>query len=436
MTRPTDDRHEFQPLLAEIEERPLNPLGRATFWIIVGALLCALLWMFYGEVDVVVTARGRVIPSGEVKVIQPLSAGVVRSILVAPGDYVERGQILMEIDPSDIDPELASLTTELAQVQIERRRIAALLDDLPFAWGEEGDPDAIFNVQQEIYRTEKNRLYQQVSAKQEVLGQLAEQLAVLDNSAAHSSYMVGVLSERLERLARVREIISHEDFEKSQSDLQQYRVELLSLPHRQAEIRARQEQIRQEIDFLHEENRNRLLLELAEKNHRQSYLQARIEQTAFRSSRQQLAAPVDGHISRLLFHTIGGVVTPAEKLAYLVPASAPLLVRAQLQSKDAGHVRAGMAVSIKVDTFNFQKYGTLNGVVEQIAKDSHEDELLGLVYDLYIAPQQTGLLVSGVDIPLATGMGVTAEIMVGKRRIIEFFIYPLIRYLDEGISVR
>lgn len=150
----------------------------------------------------------------------------------------------------------------------------------------------------------------------------------------------------------------------------------------------------------------------------------------------RITAPVDGYVSRLLFHTVGGVVTPAEVLAYIVPEQSLLLIRGLLQNKDAGFVAENMDVSIKVDTFNFQKYGTLDGRVQQIARDSLEDEGLGLVYEIYIRPTRTQLLVDGVDTPIVTGMSVTAEVKVGERRIIEFFLYPLIRYLDEGISVR
>lgn len=105
-------------------------------------------------------------------------------------------------------------------------------------------------------------------------------------------------------------------------------------------------------------------------------------------------------------------------------------------NKDVGFVNSGMNTAIKVDSFDFQKYGTLKGLLLQVSKDSIEDKNLGLVYEAYIRPEETRLTVDGAEVRLATGMSVTAEIMVGKRRVIEFFIYPLIKYLDEGISVR
>jgi len=240
----------------------------------------------------------------------------------------------------------------------------------------------------------------------------------------------------LNRLEQVRDIISRDEYETTQSEMQRYRTELAASGHRSAELGARKEQTLQEIAFIREDDRNRLLTELAEKNQRQLYLRAQIEQAEFRSSRQQITAPVNGYVSRLLFHTIGGVVTPAEELAYIVPVDSPLLVKARLLNKDAGFVAKDMPASVKIDTFNFQKYGTIEGRVLQVSRDSVEDEHLGLVYETYIAPEKSTLLVDGVETPIVAGMSVSAEVKVGKRRIIEFFLYPLIKYLDEGISVR
>jgi hemolysin D len=436
MRRKDNDQHEFKPLLVEIEERPLNPLGRIIFWVIISAMGFAVLWMFIGKVDVVVTARGKVIPTGEVKTIQPLSGGVVRSILVEPGDYVRQGQVLMEIDPSSIDPELVSLTTDLHQVRIERQRISALLKNDDFMPDDPQESVELYVMQQEIYAAEKERLRQQLGAKEAVLQQLSEQSSMIDDAAVFAAIMVAQLSDRTERLHQVRDIISRDEFEQTHAELCRFENELLGTRRRKEEVLARKQQTHQEIAVIREDFRNRLLLELAEKTQRQLYLQAQIEQKSFLSGRQQITAPVDGYVSRLLFHTVGGVVSPAEILAYIVPEQSPLRIRALLQNKDAGFVTEGMDVSIKVDTFNFQKYGTIGGKVLQVARDSIEDELLGLVYEIYVHPARTYLAVEGIDTPIVTGMSVTVEIKVGKRRIIEFFLYPLIRYLDEGISVR
>lgn len=436
MFRKNDDRHEFMPLLVEIEEAPLNPLGRFIFWIIILAILFLSLWMAFGRVDVVVTARGKVIPVGEVKTVQPLNAGVVRNIFVKPGDYVEKGQILMEIDPSDIDPELASMQQDLKQVELEIVRIESLLKGIVFAPSPALYDAGLIQVQLDFHASVKERLEKQIRVKKETLVQVEERLAAERTLSQQAKYLLDLASQRLSRLGTVRDIISRDDYDNAGSDCKKYGSELESSGHRIEELLAQRAQVGEEIQLIEAEERNRLLTELSENKQKYLYLKARIEKTEFISTRQQITSPVDGYVAQLLFNTIGGVVTPAEKLAHIVPKDSPLVVKALIMNRDMGFVTGGMEASIKVDAYDFQKYGTLDGRVLQISKDSIEDKNLGLVYEAYVSPLKTTLVVDGKETPLSTGMSVTAEVRVGKRRIIEFFIYPLIKYLDEGISVR
>lgn len=179
-----------------------------------------------------------------------------------------------------------------------------------------------------------------------------------------------------------------------------------------------------------------MLTELAETRQRETYLVGKIERSEFLSNRQVIVSPVKGHVAQLFLHTTGGVVTPAEKLATIVPLDSPLLIRGLVQNKDVGFIEPKMDVSLKIDAFDFQKYGIIDGELLHVSRDSVEDKNLGLVYEVYVRPRQLMLMVEGKETTISTGMSVSAEIKVGKRRIIAFFIYPLIKYLDEGISVR
>lgn len=429
------DQHEFKPLLIEIEEEPQNPLGRIIFWTIMAALMFTALWMYFGQVDVVITARGKVIPQGEVKVVQPLTTGVVHTILVKEGDLVRKGQVLMEIDPSQTEPELESMKANLMQVTLEIERIQATLAEQLF--DPKGQYDqGLIDVQLQIYQSSKQRLNDQLRVKQEQLSQVDEKKSSLIKSLIQTNYLVGMYQERLNRLETVRDIVSREDFTNAETELKGAKNDAAITAHQLEEARSACQQVIEEIALLKEDERNRLLAELAEKRRDQLYLRANVEQSTFVTERQQIIAPVEGYINNLLIHTVGGVVTPAEKLISVVPVDSPLVIKALVESKDSGFVEAGMAASIKIDTFSFQKYGIIDGVVAQVARDSLEDERLGLVYEVYVDPQQLTLMVEGQQMPITIGMGVTVEVKTGMRRIIEFFIYPMIKYLDEGMSVR
>lgn len=431
-----DDTHEFKPLLAEIEDEPLHPLGRTTFWVVVSAIVFFGGWTWFGKVDVVVSARGRVIPQGEIKILQPLTTGVVSSILVKEGDFVKKDQVLMEIDPSGTEPELASMQDNAGQLELELLRLDAILNQQPFQ-----PPAGRYNagpvmVQQKLYASTLARLQKQVQTKEEELQQINEQLSAAEAEYNRLQALLAVAEDKLTRLKPVRDLVSQDQYSGAESEVTSLRGNLAASYHKGKELRAAARRNRSELAVIVEVERDKTLAEIADKQNKLGYLRADIEKTTYINARQQLVAPVDGFVNKLLIHTVGGVVSPAEKLIALVPAGSPLLISALVQNKDIGFIAEAMEASIKVDTFNFQKYGTLAGRVSHVASDSMEDKELGLVYDVYVEPRATSLMVEGVLTPITTGMSVTAEIKVGKRRIIEFFIYPLIKYLDEGLSVR
>lgn len=332
-----DDAHEFKPLLTEIEDRPLNPLGNKMFWTIIIFMLIAALWMFFGRVDVVITARGQIIPDGEEKLIQSLDKGVMTQLFVKEGDLVHEGQVLAIVAPAEYEPGL-----ELNNIREERARIAS---------------------------------------------QLASDRARLATAAADRR-----------RLEAVRDIVPQTRYH---------------------------EALNQETGLRHEiQGLNAQIAALDNKR------------VQLEKQKQILKAPMDGYINKIMIHTIGGVVQPAEPIMSMVQKDAPLMIKAQVMNQDVGFVKAGMPVSIKVDTYNFQKYGILNGVVTVVSPNSIQDEKMGPIFEVFIKPENTTLVVEGKTETIKFGMSTTNEIKIGKRRIIEFFIYPLIKYLDESIKVQ
>lgn len=332
-----DDSHEFKPILAEIEDAPLNPIGNTIFWIIIAFIVIAASWMYFGKVDIVVTARGLIIPTGEEKVIQSLDKGVVTELLVKEGEYVNEGQLVAIISPAEHEPGL-----ELNNIKEEEVRVA-------------------------------------------------EQLA-----SDRSKYAIALDNKR--RLESVRDIIPQYRYDDAVKEVTELSHSVSALSASLAEIRNKRVQIEKQ--------------------------------------KQILKSPIDGYVNTIFTHTIGGVVTPAEKIMTIVPKDASMQIKAKVLNQDVGFIESGMPVSVKVDTYNFQKYGILDGVVTIVSPNSIKDEQLGDIYEVYIEPKNTTLLVEGKEQSIKYGMTTTNEIKIGKRRIIEFFIYPLIKYMDESIKVR
>lgn len=332
-----NDSHEFEPLLAEIEQSPINPIGPTIFWLVIIFIVIASAWMYFGKVDVVVTARGMVIPDGEQKLVQSLDKGVVSSILVKEGDYVEQDQVLTIINPAEHEPGLE-------------------------------------------------------------LNNIAEEQAKTIEQIASTKARLSFARDRKARLETVRDILPKASYDEANEQVTVLSHELKALESTFEELENRKEQLEKQI--------------------------------------QTIKAPIDGYVNKIAIHTIGGVVTPAQELMTIVPKDSKLVIKAKVMNQDIGFIDEGMEVSIKIDTFNFQKYGILKGVVTLVGVNSIEDERLGPVYEVYIRPEDTTLMVEGKEQSIKSGMSSTNEINIGKRRIIEFFIYPLIKYLDESIKVR
>ena len=429
-----DDSHEFKPVLSEIEDSPVSPLGQFTFWIIVSIMIVTVLWLTIGKVDIVVSARGLVIPDGEAKIIQPLDTGVISKILVKEGDFVKEGQPLLEIDPAITEPELVSVQKNLEDTLLEIKRLNATANGNNFDTTYESSETAV--IQQNLYNASMSAIKNKVEAKKIDLSKTEDELNATKAELSAKKQILGAKIDKEQRMKNVLDVIAYDDYQNILNEIKTLRAEVTKLNYQIKELTSQKIQIKKEIRAVEDEFRATNIEKLADKTKTANELKSNAEQIIFRNTKQTITSPCDGYVDKLFIHTIGGVVTPAQQLFAITPINTPLMIKATVLNQDIGFVKEGMNVSVKIDTFNFQKYGMLEGEVKTVSKNSIQDEKLGPVYEVYITPLTHTLKVEGKDEPIRTGMSLSAEINVGKRRIIEFFIYPLIKYLDEGMSVR
>jgi hemolysin D len=153
---------------------------------------------------------------------------------------------------------------------------------------------------------------------------------------------------------------------------------------------------------------------------------------------QTLHAPIDGIVQQLAVTTVGGVVTAAQPLLTIVPENTPLELEAQVLNRDIGHVKLGQRVINKVETYDFTRYGYIEGEVQWVGTDAVQDPKLGLVYPIRVklAHMQTPNQVNGNSGLVAAGMNVTADIRTDERRLIEYLVAPMLRYKQEALRER
>ncbi len=431
----TKDKNRFKPHLVEIEESPVSPLGRLIMWTILIFITLSILWLFIGKTDVVVSARAKVIPMGDVKILQPLSRGAVKKIYVKEGDRVKKGDPIIEIDPTVEESNIEAKKRILTQLELEVAKIKSILNKTPFKIPNGIDPKTAALITS-VYDTELQTIQEQNKQIDQQIKQLNEQISSteIEKARMQQFYKLGIQEER--RLKKVLDIIAKNDYYRLQKQNMSYKNEIKKLSHEIERLKRKLDEVNMKRNLITQDFRNRHYADLMEKEKKIVAYKSDIQTIEFKKKKQIIKSPVDGIIAKLAINTIGAVVTPAEKLVALVPKNVPIQLKATVQNKDIGFIKVGMPVAIKIDTFNFQRFGLIDGIVTKIGANSIEDKKMGPVYEVFIEPKQTSLIVEGEERFLMPGMSATAELKVGKRRIIELFVYPLIKYFNEGISVR
>ena len=417
------------PAALALQDRPDSAALRRTARLLMLMVLLVLMWSVLGKVDIVVGASGRVIPSARTKTIASVDVASVRALHVVEGQRVNAGDVLVELDSSGSDAEYQKAADRVVAAQLEMARARALIAavqaprNLPLntplntpQWPDLAmDKVALATPEQQA--TAASHLRRQVVDFQ-------ARMTRLDDAVARYVAALPLVRQRAADLAALlvtQDVSSHAWLEK-----EQLRIELegqLADAENQRRVLLAQT-VREAHDALHESQR--VLVASAQDQERASE----------RSRLLRLTSPVDGTVQQLTVHTVGGVVPAAQPLMQVVPLGSPVEVEAQLENRDVGFVQEGQAVVVKVDAFDYTKYGTVSGVVRHVSHDAIQDERRGLLYPVRIALTTDHLVVDGVPMPVTAGMAVNLNIKTGTRRVIEFVLSPLIRHQKEALRER
>jgi hemolysin D len=445
---------DFLPAAVEIQERPPSPVGRAVIWSIVAFFGIGIVWAVIGEIDIVASAQGKIVPSGRVKVIQPLEIGVVRSIQVHEGERVQAGDLLIELDPTATRADLDRLEMELRDARLDRARFRQLERMTVDA---AADPEQPRTVALELSTEAGREVDATAKSLQDRLLKSAwfehrARLAALDNTIVSREAQLAALRDDVKKLEGTLPLITKRAdalkrllakklaAEQTWLELEEQRIgqrqELAAQTDRTRQVEASIREARQQRNALEAEFRHRLLDKLSTTDRRIDQLQQDRLKAIQRTELQHLRAPVAGVVQQLAVHTVGGVVTPAQELMKIVPESENLEVEAWILNRDIGFIEAGQAADIKIETFPFTKYGTIDAEVIDVSNDAVSDDRRGLVYAGRVMMKQSAIQVGNRRVNLTPGMAVTVEVKTGKRRLIEYVLSPLLRYKQESLGER
>lgn len=449
--RPRSD-HEFLPAALEIMERPPSPGLRYLMLGICGLFAIALLWSLVGKVDVIATAGGKVIPSGNVKVIQPVELGYVRAIHVRNGQHVSAGQLLVELDPTLAGADAAAATAGLLTSDLQAARNAALvahLDGRPANFiAPPGTDPAIARAQRDYigaaiseYEGERAGIRQRraqheadLRAAEAEIAKLERTLPLLDEQlAARVALTEKGYFSKLKMLEYKQLRVEHiQNIEVQRANATRARAQI-------AEADAQLVQLRGSFG-------RGAVTQLVEGQDKSRVAREEVTKSIRRREYQALRAPVAGIVQQLAISTIGGVVQPAQALMVVVPDDAQPVVEANILNRDIGFVAVGQKVRVKLEAFPFTEYGVVPGIVDSISRDAidlsqpgtpQRDEKgrpiqQGLVYAARIRLLQRTIHAGRREVAIGPGLAVQAEIVTGRRRIISYLLSPIAKIADEA----
>lgn len=445
MDAPLRRGHEadFLPAALAIRDTPVHPAPRIAMGLIMLFAAIALLWAVFGRIDIVASAQGKLIPDDRSKVIQPKETASVLAIHVRDGQRVAAGDVLIELDATQAHADTTHINQTYLATRLEVTLARALLASLEAMRPPRLIPD--FDVDAVRLAAEQRQLDGRH-------GELRAKLEQIDAEIARREAELRATREGVEKLIQTLPIVRqraqdymdlldknfvsrHGYLEREQARIEQER-DLASQQAKLEEIRAALLEGQRRRVALIAETRRATLDTLSQAEQKLASLAQEQIKAEDRKRLLRLTAPVAGTVQQLAVHTVGGVVTPAQPLLVIVPGDNSLEIEAFVENKDIGFVRAGQVAEIKVETFPFTKYGTLHGTVTQVSGDAIQDEKRGLVYAARVKLQRTTLNVDGKTVKLSPGMAVTAEIKTGKRRVIEYFLSPLMQYGNESLRER
>lgn len=453
----------FLPAALEIVETPPSPIGRSVGAAIILLFCAALVWAACGTIDIVASASGKILPGGRVKVIQPFETGVVRSIRVQDGQKVKAGDVLIELDPTANEAERDHLRNDLLAEQLNIARLHAA-----FAGGD--DPLTDFKppagADPELISTQRQLLLNQVTEHRAKIAALVRQQAQKEAEQATTlatlhklETIIPVIESRVDIRKTLVEkelgskLAYFEVFQLLVEQQEEFSVQQSHLHETEAAIAA----IRETRAQAAAEYRHAISDDLAKAGQKANGLAQDLIKAEQRTKLQQLSAPVDGVVQQLAIHTVGGVVTPAQPLLVVVPSDSRLEIEAMVSNSDIGFVHSGQEAEIKVDTFNFTRYGLLHGQVLSVsqdavirdrqqdrsgeripgtANDTSEPRGQELNYSARISLDRTSMQVDDRMVNLSPGMAVTVEIKTGSRKILSYLLSPLLRYRQESLRER
>jgi hemolysin D len=429
--------NDFQSDAAAIEEAPVPISAHAALYVVLALLGIAVLWSIIGTLDRIVVAPGKIATRTPLLVMQPFTTSRVVEIPVKAGDHVKKGQVLVRFDPSFAQADVTSLQQKVNSLAAQSERLEAELAGTPFMAGPDDTPERINQAQ--IFNHEMGDYRAQAQALESRLGQIDSQIQTDEATIPGIQQQLG-MSQRVvdmyDRLQRQKAAATL-DILRSQSSLIDSQNRLKNtIGDREKLIQQRGETVQDRQAFM-DKWRSDHSQQLVESRQQLSEATETLNKANRMHELTEITAPVDAVVLQVADRSVGSVLREAETLVTLVPDGADLYVEANLPSRDIGYVRVGDSVRVKLESYPFQRFGTITGTLTVISPDSvplkEGEENTHLVYHAQVKLNADAATLAKRGITLKPGLVASAEIKTGTRSIASYMLDPILRINDESL---
>jgi hemolysin D len=438
---------DFAPGILRVQDHAPSPLPRAVLYACLLLFAAMLAWAWIGRLDIIAVAQGKLVPGSYVKIVQPSESGIIAEILVQEGEEVKAGQVLMRMATEVSDADVATVETDLHLRRLQLRRIQAELNNRPFDL-QRGDRPDLYQQVFAQYRANRDAHRDRIEGERAVLAKAEQELrgAIEMESRLRQTVPIFVAQENaFEKLANEGFVSKLAVLEKTRERIEREQ-ELKAQSHHVESLRATIEQSKQRLAQTESGYRQLLQNEQLEASAQRLRLEQEAGKQSYRRGLLELKAPQDGLVKDLATHTPGTVVSPGTILMTLVPHNDPVKAEVWVTNIDAGFVRVGQPVRLKLAAYPFHKYGMVEGLVEYVSpdaaelpdarerdrRDSKEHVMPPSGFRALVALQRDRLERDGREFRLNPGMLVSAEIHLGERTVMEYLTSPVSKTLHEA----
>jgi HlyD family secretion protein len=428
---------DFQSDARKIDERRPPWVARATLYVLVAVIVIAGVWAAVARVDRIVVAPGKLVTTASTIVVQPLETSVVRSLNARVGDIVRQGDALATLDPTFSEADAGQLRGKIKSLAAQIDRLESELDDRPY---EPKLLDEETRLQSTIWtrRTEQNKA-KLASYNQQIRHVEAEMATKnADRTALEIRLAVAKELEAMRNFLMQKEIGSKVNYLDAKGQRLQVEREMQLATNNRTELEEELERVKAEKAGYLAEFRQKTAEELVQARRDHDAAAKQFDKAERRNAVTVLTAPADSIVLEVAQRSVGSVMKEAEPLYTLVPLDSPLEAEVSVEGLDVGHVETGAEARLKLEAWPFQKHGTLSGHVRIVSDDTFtpdpkKDGQQRPYYKARVEVTATDLRDVPRNFRLIPGMAVTAEIKAGERTILSYFLYPLLRGLNESI---